>query len=181
MHRFLPRILAYSLLSLSLFPLSGCDAVILGGATTYAQKKINEKPPLSLTGFSYAAADMIASQSRHSLSTKSRFETVPLQNIGQRAAGPALGRMIVEQVGSRFTQLGYDVEPDTSMLGRKEASGKKIVIGGTYAAVGSEIMVNLRLMDSANGKLIGAYDYQMPITREIRDLTGLQPEVWDFL
>jgi hypothetical protein len=159
--------------------LQGCEAATSLTAGTYLNKKFNEKPPLTLTGYNYAAADMIASQSRYMISKQTVFETVPLVNIGEKPIGGGLGRVIVDQVGTRFTQLGYQVVPDSTLTGKRAPNGKGGVIGGTYAIVGKKILVNLRLQE-VGGKLLGAYDYEIPISREVRELSGIKQELVDF-
>lgn len=173
-------VLTLALITLSPLMLQGCEAVAAGTAGTYINKKMGEKAPLTLTGYNYAAADMLASQSRHMISTQTVFETVPLVNIGEKPMGTGLGRVIIDQVGTRFTQLGYQVVPDTSLTGKRAPSGKQATIGGTYAVVGKNILVNLRLIQAGGGKMLGSYDYEMPITREVRELTGLKQEFVDF-
>lgn len=174
------RVSLMALVAASPLMLQGCEAVAAGTAGTYINKKLDEKPPLTLTGYNYAAADMLASQSRNLISRQTLFETVPLVNIGEKPMGTGLGRVIVDQVSSRFTQLGYQVVPDNTLTGKRTASGKGAVIGGTYAVVGKKILVNLRLQQAGGGKLLGAYDYEIPISREVRELTGLKQELVDF-
>lgn len=173
------KITTLLLIGASPLMLQGCEAVAAGTAGTYINKKLGEKPPLTLMGYNYAAADMLASQSRNMISTQTHFETVPLVNVGQKPMGTGLGRVIIDQVASRFTQLGYQVAPDTSLMGNKVSSGKRATIGGTYAVVGKNILINLRLIEAGGGKMLGAYDYEIPITREVRELTGLKQELTD--
>lgn len=174
------RVMLLTLVATSPLLLQGCQAVAAGAAGTYINKKIDEKPPLTLTGYNYAAADMLASQSRHMISTQTLFETMPLVNIGEKPMGTGLGRVIIDQVGTRFTQLGYQVVPDMTLTGKRTATGKGATIGGTYAVVGKKILVNLRLVQAGGGKMLGSYDYEIPISREVRELSGLKQELVDF-
>ena len=176
----LKRAMALTLVCLTPVMLQGCQAVVAGTAGTYINKKIDEKSPLTLTGYNYAAADMLATQSRNMISTQTLFETIPLVNVGDKPMGPGLGRVIIDQIGTRFTQLGYQVVPDSTLTGKRAATGKAATIGGTYAVVGKKILVNLRLQQAGGGKMLGAYDYEMPITREIRELSGIKPELIDY-
>lgn len=173
------KLMALLLVGVSPLLLQGCEAATSLTAGTYLNKKINEKSPLTLTGYNYAAADMIASQSRHMITKQMMFETVPLVNIGEKPIGVGLGRVIIDQVSTRFTQLGYQVTPDTTLTGKRAPTGKGAVIGGTYAIVGKKILVNLRLQE-VGGKLLGAYDYEIPISREVRELSGIKQELVDF-
>jgi hypothetical protein len=174
------KIVTLLMVGVSPLLLQGCEAVAAGTAGTYINKKFDEKPPLTLMGYNYAAADMLATQSRNMISTQTVFETIPLVNIGEKPMGNGLGRVIIDQVGGRFTQLGYQVVPDTSLMGKREASSKVATMGGTYAVVGKKILINLRLIQAGGGKMLGSYDYEMPITREVRELTGLKTELYDF-
>lgn len=174
------RVSLLTLAAISPLMLQGCEAVAAGTAGTYINKKLGEKAPLTLTGYNYAAADMLASQSRNMISSKTMFETVPLVNVGEKPIGTGLGRVIIDQVATRFTQLGYQVVPDTTLTGKRAATGKGATIGGTYAIVGKKVLVNLRLIEAGGGKMLGAYDYEMPITREVRELSGVKQELVDF-
>lgn len=174
------KVTSMTLAILSPVILQGCEAVAAGTAGTYIDKKLNEKPPMTLISYNYGAADMLATQSRNMISTQNIFETVPLINIGEKPVGTGLGRVIVDQVGTRFTQLGYQVVPDSTLTGKRSVSSKNAVIGGTYAVVGKKVLVNLRLQQASGGKLLGAYDYEIPISREVRELTGLKQEIVDF-
>lgn len=174
------RIATLALVALGPLMVQGCEAVAAGTAGTYINKKMDEKPPMTLISYNYGAADMLASQSRNMISTQNVFETVPLVNIGEKPMGTGLGRVIVDQVGTRFTQLGYQVVPDSTLTGKRAVSSKNAVIGGTYALVGKKILVNLRLQQASGGKLLGAYDYEIPVSREVRELSGLKQEFADF-
>lgn len=173
------RTATLALITLSPAILQGCEAVAAGTAGTYINQKLGEKPPMTLISYNYGAADMLASQSRNMISTQTMFETVPLVNIGEKPMGTGLGRVIVDQVGTRFTQLGYQVVPDSTLTGKRTPTGKAAVIGGTYAVVGKKILVNLRLQQAGGGKLLGAYDYEIPVSREVRELTGMKQELID--
>lgn len=176
------------------FFLQGCTAAMMGTAGALANKAIHEKPALSVSGSSYAAADMLAGQARHMINGQTMIEAAPLKNIGTTETTETLGRVIAEQVASRFVQIGYSVkqvehgqtEHDISALpvaqnqsSSYRGTAKEATIGGTYVVVGGDILVHLSLFDNSTGRMLATYDYTMDMTRDLRTLSGAEPKITD--
>ena len=173
------------------FFLQGCTAAMMGTAGALANKAMHEKPALSVSGSSYAAADMLAGQARHMINAQTMIEAAPLKNIGTTETTETLGRVIAEQVASRFVQIGYSVKqvehgedmaamsvaqkPNSSYRG----VAKEATIGGTYVVVGGDILVHLSLFDNSTGRMLATYDYTMDMTRDLRTLSGAEPKITD--
>lgn len=135
------------------FFLQGCTAAMMGTAGALANKAMHEKPALSVSGSSYAAADMLAGQARHMINAQTMIEAAPLKNIGTTETTETLGRVIAEQVASRFVQIGYSVKqvehgedmaamsvaqkPNSSYGGRKGSDHRGNLCGGRGRYSGS--------------------------------------------
>jgi TolB-like protein len=175
-----------SVLTLGL-PLAGCMAVMAGSAGVFAYDRLNEDGKLSLTSTTYSATDMLTSQARHNLNKATPLIVLPLEDLKameriaetpeQQAVGNTrlLGQVMSGQVSSRLTQLGYNV-----VQGHSAAQGTPATVSGSTLLNGSDVIVNLRIVDS-KGRVLGSYDYVMPVTSEIRSLTNSTPSLTDFI
>lgn len=155
----------------SAFALVGCEAVALGVATPMAiqQKRVN------LTNSSYAAADVLAQQTGKKMPKSMPLMVSELQqiiDINEKGAKPSpkLGRVITEQIQTRFAQLGYNVVDAPPAFVSARQPGAEVI--GTYEIVKSgfngTLNVSLKVRDNGRGKIIGLYDYSLPATYDIR-------------
>ncbi len=179
------RILAMILLSL---PVAGCVAVMAGTAGVIAYDRLNEDGKMSLASTTYSATDMLTSQARHNLNKATPLIVLPLEDLKasqrisetpeEQAVGNTrlLGQVMSGQVSSRLTQLGYMViQPGGAMPSQTPAT-----VSGTTLLNGSDVITNLRIVDS-KGRILGSYDYVMPVTSDIRNLTNSTPSLTDFM
>lgn len=104
-----------------------------------------------------------------------------------------LGRMISDQLGARFVQLGYNVSEvrlrndinvqqsydgvwdgeyvlsrDRTQLAAK--TNARSVVSGTYVVGSDSVLVNLRMIDVTSARVLAAYDYSLPMTDDVRRL-----------
>lgn len=168
-------------------PLAGCMAMMAGTAGVFAYDRLNEDGKLSLTSTTYSATDMLTVQARHNLNKATPLIVLPLEDMKamERIAEPPekqavgntrlLGQVMSGQVASRLTQLGYNVIQNSAV-----ATGTPATVSGTTLLNGSDVIVNLKIVDS-KGRVLGAYDYIMPVTSEIRTLTNSTPSLTDFM
>lgn len=102
-------------------------------------------------------------------------------NIDNVQASSTFGRMLAEQVGSYFTQHGYDVielrlrndvlikeETGELMLSREvqdltQQHDAQAVIVGTYAVAADMVFVTTKVIRALDGVILGSYDYTLPI------------------
>jgi hypothetical protein len=137
----------------------------------------------------YAAADMLIQQSRNNLSLETAIETGILTEVNKPGVYTALGRIIPSQIGARFVQLGYTVKTLSyeSMSGSQaqgsdqgnymqDQSPADVLIAGNYALGRKDVFVNLRLVEIGSGKILAAYDYNVPLTSDIRELSKTEEE-----
>lgn len=161
------------------FSVTGCTALTGGSDRT------------SLTDANYKAAEMLQQQARSHVSQNTRIQVSALTDMGNPDELAPLGRLIAEQIGGRFVQLGYTVAPagtDEAMLMREQAyetaqqnlpsyepaagglQTPNAVITGQYARADRQVMVSLRMIDGGSGRLLAAYDYALPGDKDVREL-----------
>lgn len=150
-------------LSVLLFA-SGCQAVAIGVATPMVvqQKRVN------LLNSSYAAADILAQQSSRRFPLEVPLVVSDLQeNIDMTQepviAHPKVGKVLSEQMRMRFTQLGYTLADENRVQGKNHGD-----VSGTYEIRDGTMAVSLRMVDRRNGRLVGTYDYSLPVTYDIK-------------
>jgi hypothetical protein len=151
--------------------LSACsEAWLVGTAVLPSIAKSPEE--VNLTDMNYGAADMMASQSVYLINKRTSIAIKELDNTnkivpeGMEHVPPAtFGKVVAEQVGARFVQLGYNVVDGNS----RSAQAK---ISGFYSVVGEKVQVSLRLQKS-DGRILSAYNYSIPRwDPEVKDMLG---------
>jgi len=124
------------------------------------------------------------------------FIVATLVNIDQLEQSSTLGRLITEQISSRMSQLGYGVvdlkvrngvymkrNEGEFLLTReiKEVANvhkAQAVIVGTYAESSNLIYVNLKVVNPSNSMILAAYDYALPLDKQIRSLVRKGPAAY---
>lgn len=155
------RAAVYAALLASAFLAGGCERFDM--APIFASD-----PKITVTQSTYGAVDALVTQAKNNLNPAKPLMAGQITPIGQapvQDAKPAqLGQHIRNNVTSRFVQLGYVVS-DTIPAG----SGGFARISGDYTVIGSNVLVNLRVTDGASGQILGAHDFRLPVTREVRE------------
>lgn len=152
---------------------------------------INKKVNLQMR--SYEAADVLVRQANNTITLDTPLIVGTLSDINRFEHSTALGRVIPEQVGTRLSQLGYNVQEvklrksinvnnDPSTAGEfltsrdpQDISSQQqagAVISGTYAMANHNVLVNLRVIDTQTRRVLAAYDYTMPVNADIRALSS---------
>lgn len=135
----------------------------------------------------YPAAPAYASNTFNN-SPNAPFIVATLVNIDQLEQSSTLGRLISEQVASRMTHLGYSVlelkvrngvymkRNEGELLLTREIKevasthNAQAVIVGTYAESSMFVYVNLKVVNPATSAILAAYDYALPLDRQIQSL-----------
>lgn len=188
------RPLIYALLSTSCLLLSACETspnARLAAEPTYEQAQSN-----AFNTANYAAVAELMKRYQTPVSANNAtgsnsgapFIVATLVNIDQLEQSSTLGRLISEQVTSRMAQLGFSVvelkvrngvymkrNEGEFMLTReiKEVASNhqaQAVIVGTYAESSTLIYINLKLVNPTNSMILAAYDYALPLDRQIRSM-----------
>lgn len=173
----------------SILSLSGCTALLDTASSRRAED--------SVASTSYAAADMLMQQSRSFVSQQTPLEIGVLLDMDNPNEQTNFGQMIARQIGSRFVQLGYDVTADSEMTSGTAPDGtgwtpamiapaagsntsNQAMLTGRYAIARDSVLVNLRIMDIASGKVLAAYDYTIPKTRNVAELVKTKADKESF-
>ncbi len=100
----------------------------------------------------------------------------------------SFGRLVPEQMASRLVNSGYtvsEIKLRNGMLVKRQggqfmlsrdalkignATGAQAVLAGTYTVGKSNVFVNLKLIRAADGRIMAAHDYMMPLDRDIHHL-----------
>ena len=135
----------------------------------------------------YPAAPAMASNAADG-GTGAPFIIATLVNIDQLEQSSTLGRLISEQVASRMSQLGYGVlelkvrngvymkRNEGELLLTREIKevasthNAQAVIVGTYAESSNMVYVNLKVVNPASNLILAAYDYALPLDKQIHSL-----------
>lgn len=143
---------------------------------------------ISLVDSSYEAADkLIKAVERNKLLSYDLSPHKPVivasfVNIDNVSDSSRFGRMVAEQIGSRFAQKGYQIielklrtntifierERGEFMLSREvhEISlehDAQAVIVGTYAEAAEIVYVTAKLIRASDGVILASHDYEMPL------------------
>lgn len=153
----------------------------------------------SMAELSYRAADMLSQQTQGSVTRDTPLRIGRIVDIASSNASTPFGRTVGSQIAARFVQLGYTISAASydEMNGGMTAAAPEImtppgvsydnayapapvtanvILTGQYAQAEDEVLVNLRLLDTAANKVMAAYDFSMPLTRDIRELAAIPGE-----
>ncbi len=172
-------------------------ALICGGCavTQEIQTALFDTTKINLAENTYAATDMLAQQTKAHMTPMTPLRMAVISNVTAPEEVTPFGQQLANHVGSRFVQLGYNVQsmplppsmaamplatampldlsgaPQPRQMGMKPSGGGEALATGTYTRGKGEILVSLRVIQSPDQRIIAAYDYTLPLTREFRDMT----------
>ena len=147
-----------------------------------------EVPDPDLTAASYGAADKLIEGSQYGLARDRNIVVATFVNINDLEDSSTLGRLIAEQVSSRLTQVGYRVvelklrknifmkqRGGEFMLSRAvqdvaAAHNAQAVVAGVYAVARDKVFVKSAVIQPVSAMVMSAYDYELPIGRNMRAL-----------
>lgn len=146
----------------------------------------------------YKAADALLNTIHPKLSKDSPILVASFVNIDALDDSSTFGRVIAEQVASRFKQRNYStIEMKLrSNVFIREGSGELLlsrevteisskhraqaVVVGTYAVASKRVYLTARVVNASDGRVLSSYDYDMPITSDVFKmlLKGKSKEGW---
>ncbi len=183
--RALASLFACLILALGAPFLSACVSAtqVATGAAGVVIRDIFARDDVNLAEKNYAAADYLTQQIVTFVPKSAPIKVQPLTLVGEPAITSELGRKIPEQVGTRLTQLGYNVHLDETMAGAVQGIAMQerkpqFVLGGTYETNRREVPINLRMVKASTGKVVGAFDYVLPRSGEMRTLSESQAKIY---
>lgn len=164
--------------------LGGLMAVSLGGCAAATLIKEAENyirlGDVNLKEKNYIAADYLAGLTHATVNKRDMIVPEPLMHANNSGMTSPFGYMVTEQIGARFAQLGYNVYmPDANNPNDPAVNARKgIALRGTYMPGGGQASIALRLVNRETGKILGAYDYNLPVNSEVSELMEDRPVVF---
>lgn len=141
-----------------------------------------------LVGQSYTAAEALLKQVPWLKKNRQPLLTGTFVNVDSVEDSSALGRIIAEQISSRFAQEGYTMIEmklrrnvyiqqmgGEFLLSREVRNLSQVhnaaaVITGTYAVARRNVFVSARLVRAADNLVLAAYDYSLPMGPDAKAL-----------
>ncbi len=181
------RILRIAFLLPMLASVQGCVTGMTSALMEFDAASLNifQKQNVNLKEKNFAAADYLIHQARTYISYQDSIKVLPLLDAQEPSFSAPIGEVISEQVGLRLSQLGYAMNMSEVMLpeeranlGIPPASKASFTLSGTYQRQGQDLEVNLRITELSSARIIGSFEYFMPMSREIADLSTPEPRIF---
>lgn len=116
------------------------------------------------------------------------IRATPLHERLEPAISSQLGEIIAEQIGTRLSQIGYSVDlrgvssadttaylaPGSDIANQSPA----FILGGSYMQQDQKLQISARITDAKTGKAVAVFDYSLPLTHEIHDLSRAKPRIF---
>lgn len=171
--------------------LSGCASLGLGNGDSDTAD-FQPVRDTDLVSQSYTAAEALLTQVPWLKEHRQPLLAGTFVDINDLRGSSGLGRIVAEQVSSRFTQEGFTVvemrlrqnvfiqetggefvlSREVRDLSRTHNAGA--VIAGTYALGRRNVYVSARLIRAADSLVLASYDYSIPIGPDTRALLAGQ-------
>ncbi|HOB61800.1 MAG TPA: FlgO family outer membrane protein [Candidatus Competibacteraceae bacterium] len=182
-----------TILRVGVLCLSTLGLGILGCASTADDTPVRQPvQDANLVSANYGAADALLARASWLKERREPLLAATFVDINNLEMSSGLGRVIGEQVGSRFAQEGFTVVEikmrnnifvkegaGEFMLSRsvKEISQSQnaaAVIAGTYAVGRQSVFVNARLIRATDSLVLASYDYVLPLGPDAKALLAAQ-------
>ncbi|MEZ5591719.1 MAG: FlgO family outer membrane protein [Gammaproteobacteria bacterium] len=167
-----------------------CTVLLVGGCASSDSDvpKYQQVRDSDLVSQSYTAAEALLEQVPWLKENRQPLLTGTFVNINSMEDSSAMGRMIAEQISSRFAQDGFTMvemklrrnvfiqqQGGEFVLSREVQSLSQVhnaaaVIAGTYAVGRRTVYINARLVRAADNLVLAAYDYSMPLGPDAKAL-----------
>lgn len=165
------------------------------GCATFFPDEAPARPVVqdtNLIGANHAAADALLTRAPWLKERKDPLLAATFVDINNLDTSSGLGRVVGEQIGSRFTQQGFTVVElkMRSNIFIKEGSGEfalsrsireisqshnaAAVIAGTYAVARQSVYVQARLIRATDNLILASYDYAIPLGPDAKALIASQ-------
>ena len=138
-----------------------------------------------VTAANYKAAEYLVGKLPKDMLKDSPLLVASFVNIDNLNESSTFGRMVSEQISSRFKQLGYtaiELKLRTTIF-IKEGSGEFLLsrelsdistkhnanamVVGTYAFASDRVYLTIRIVNAADSAILASYDYSVPMTRDV--------------
>lgn len=168
--------------------LMSCDPVINFKLVTVgvsaAANGFFKRTDVNLLEKNYAAADYMATPMKEYIDRPDLIVIKPLTETDNGIISSPLGMKIPEDIGLRFTQLGFTVALNEVASGANSglyAAPKvepKFIFSGHYLRGKKTVDISLRVTDAKSGQVVSSFDYSIPVTREIESLSNTQTRIF---
>ncbi|MDX1605297.1 MAG: FlgO family outer membrane protein [Candidatus Competibacterales bacterium] len=169
--------------------------VLLAGCASNGESDAPTFQPVrddDLVSRSYEAAEALLAQVPWIRDNRQPLLTGTFVNINSLENSSALGRIVAEQISSRFAQDGFTMvemklrqnvfiqqNGGEFVLSREVRNLSRVhnaqaVIAGTYAVGRRNVYVTARLIRAADNLVLAAYDYSMPLGPDAKALLASQ-------
>lgn len=136
----------------------------------------------------YKAVESLLASSKYRLDKDLPIVVATLVNVDALTESSRFGRALSEQVGSRFTKLGYSVvelklrenvfvkQSEGEFLLSREVKSISLnhkaqaVVVGTYAEGRDYVYVHLKLIGIHDNLIMAAHDYVLPLDSNVKSL-----------
>lgn len=138
-----------------------------------------------VTAANYKAVEYLSGKLPKDMLKDSPLLVASLVNVDNLSESSTFGRMVSEQISSRFKQFGYttiELKLRTTIF-IKEGSGEfmlsrelsdiitkhraQAVVVGTYAIASDRVYLTVRIVNAENSAILASYDYNVPMTRDV--------------
>jgi TolB-like protein len=138
-----------------------------------------------VTAANYKAAEYLIGKLPKDMLKENPFLIASFVNVDNLNESSTFGRMISEQISSRFKQLGYtaiEMKLRTTIF-IKEGSGEFLLsrelsdisskhnanamVVGTYAIASDRVYLTVRIVNATDSTILASYDYNVPMTRDV--------------
>jgi TolB-like protein len=146
------------------------------------------------TQANYAAVDKLVAATAAPVVKNAPLLIATMVNIDSMSQSSRLGRLISEQIATRLTQLGYNVvemklrndvyirEGTGELLLSRDVRdlsknyNAQAVVVGNYAVAAGYVYLTLKAVTVTDNRVVGAVNYQLPLTENNRALLAQQKE-----
>ena len=164
--------------------------MIAAEIVTELQKRLKETnvqlaKDVDIMNTNYRAADALIRKLRVKLNNDNPVLVASFVNLDNLNESSTFGRVVSEQIASRFNQKGYstiELKLRTNIF-IKEGSGEfllsremaeistkhraQAVVVGSYAVASNRVYLTARVINVNDGRVLSSYDYNIPIGRNI--------------
>lgn len=138
-----------------------------------------------ITGANYKAAEYLIKKLPRKMRKESPFLVASFVNLDNLKESSTFGRVISEQISSRFEQRGYTImevklstatfteESSGELLLSRELlevgakHGARAIVVGSYAAAADRVYITVRVISVIDSQILASYDYNIPMTRDV--------------
>ena len=170
--------------------IAGCSDRYTNDAAFSSDKSVET---VDLVAVSHQVVDRLVNSSQQVLAQGKPIMVASLVNVSDLEESSVLGRIVSEQIRSRFTQLGYTTKElryrgnimvrsgsgelvlSRDVKNLSEAQQAQAVVAGVYAVAETNVYVTLRILRAEDGIVISSADYALPKGEDVTSLLGHDP------